>query len=711
MFKAKIKRRFSDVFEYAKGNLFFVGLLAVTCFPLYYFIWKYTYPQQYENLPLRIFCAALFIPWMAYNSLPEKFSKIFPHYFFGSLFFCIPFFFTYMLFANSFSEIWSMAMLAGIYLMGLLIDSVVITTLMFCASLLINCAIFGLMKYDVNFANFDNKYIPIYLFALVSAALCNRNEARNRVRFDKVKSIGGNVAHEMRNSLNAINLLARRIKDVAGNISQRSSDKDINEILRTTNTILNCTSRSNDVINLILSNLKNEHDDSGLQLLLVNEILQQAVKEYAYNNERERRSIKLDLQQDFVIKAEKSACIYIMFNLIKNSLYYFNSKQDLTINIYTKSAHPDFNQIIIEDNGPGISKEKLKSVFSSFYTFGKIGGTGLGLDFCKRMMESFFGKIECHSEVGKYTRFILSFPKIGCDLNVVKDLNLSRKSVKLLLVDDQEAVIKVTKKLIKDNIKNVEIDSTTNSFEAINMVRNGRNYDTILMDIQMPSINGYEASRLIRRLDKNVPIIAYSSDFGIKYKVLESNMNEYISKIDNKDILIRSICKWNLLKYIPKNYQFSSKFGPKRVMLVDDNAFSLASLKRNLRNSGFVVEAYDNANDLFDNYVKKVANNQIKNTLILADIAMPMFDGIELARKIAKYNQDYNVEFDVPLINCSVDFDLEKARYCLNNGAIDYFVKGDDFGYLVDLINFWLFYSYNQMMGFEVSANPIALAN
>ena len=94
-------------------------------------------------------------------------------------------------------------------------------------------------------------------------------------------------------------------------------------------------------------------------------------------------------------------------------MYYLNSYPNQYVKIYFKkgSNHSDFNQVIVEDNGPGIPADKIKNLFEPFYTSGKKEGTGLGLDFCKKTMESFGGTIECESEIGKFTKFILNQTK------------------------------------------------------------------------------------------------------------------------------------------------------------------------------------------------------------------------------------------------------------------------------------------------------------
>jgi len=76
-------------------------------------------------------------------------------------------------------------------------------------------------------------------------------------------------------------------------------------------------------------------------------------------------------------------------------------------------------QIVVRDTGPGIAPDAIPKLFDSFYTSGKQGGTGLGLAYCKRTMKALGGDIQCRSELGKYTAFVLFFPKVSKELNSI----------------------------------------------------------------------------------------------------------------------------------------------------------------------------------------------------------------------------------------------------------------------------------------------------
>ncbi|MDA7704893.1 HAMP domain-containing histidine kinase, partial [Rickettsiales bacterium] len=135
--------------------------------------------------------------------------------------------------------------------------------------------------------------------------------------------------------------------------------------------------------------------------LSISDTVKKAIKQYSYKNQEEKNLINLDLEDDFIFRGDENMMIFVIFNLLKNSLYY-KSK----IKIRTE-AKPDGNYLYFKDYGPGIEKDKLALIFESFFTSGKKDGTGLGLPFCKRIMTAFEGDIICRSEIGKWTEFQL----------------------------------------------------------------------------------------------------------------------------------------------------------------------------------------------------------------------------------------------------------------------------------------------------------------
>ena len=113
---------------------------------------------------------------------------------------------------------------------------------------------------------------------------------------------------------------------------------------------------------------------------------------------------------DFTFRGEETSFILILFNLIKNALYYLPTHPSITVTVTIDGRNPD--RVVVRDTGPGIAPEQVGRLFEEFQTAGKSEGTGLGLAFCRRAMRAFGGDITCRSRLGEFTEFTLSFPAV-----------------------------------------------------------------------------------------------------------------------------------------------------------------------------------------------------------------------------------------------------------------------------------------------------------
>ena len=194
----------------------------------------------------------------------------------------------------------------------------------------------------------------------------------------------------------------------------------------------------------------------------------------------------------------------------------------------------------IEDTGIGISKTKIEKVFENFQqatsgTSRLFGGTGLGLAIVKQLVEGQNGKIEVESEVNKGSTFsfILDFKKTITDAILepeIIELNSDVKDIKILVVEDMELNQLLMKTLLDDF--GFECEIAHNGKIAIDKLKE-KNFDIILMDLQMPEMNGFEATEYIRNTMKsNIPIIALTADVTTVdvQKCKNVGMNDYISK-------------------------------------------------------------------------------------------------------------------------------------------------------------------------------------
>ena len=250
------------------------------------------------------------------------------------------------------------------------------------------------------------------------------------------------------------------------------------------------------------------------------------------------------------VLGDPSRLAQIITNLAGNAIK-FTDKGFVEIKLSNKSNSNDYVEIefSITDTGIGIPADKLDSIFESFTqaendTSRKYGGTGLGLTISRQLTELQNGKIGLESEYGKGTRFYFSIPfapyteslqePTQAMASESEDYRQALQNARLLLVEDNEFNKIVAEDTIRDFENSIQMDHASNGLEALNMVISNT-YDLVLMDIQMPEMDGYEATVKIRMLEsdkRHTPIMAMTANATpeeIK-KCFESGMEDYISK-------------------------------------------------------------------------------------------------------------------------------------------------------------------------------------
>lgn len=232
----------------------------------------------------------------------------------------------------------------------------------------------------------------------------------------------------------------------------------------------------------------------------------------------------------------------ILNNLISNAIK-FTSNGEVNIAIRKGNRSEDFVEIkfLVTDTGIGISKEEMNSLFKTFSQVDgsitkKFGGTGLGLIISKQLVEMMGGVIGVESEKGKGSTFYFTIPfKVGeqkSENHYQQPLIKSSQSINILLAEDDKINQIVISRMLKE--KGYEVDIAHNGIEALKYY-NQKKYDTILMDIQMPEMDGIETTKRIRAREvgiKNTPIIALTAYalHGDKERLLALGMDEYLAK-------------------------------------------------------------------------------------------------------------------------------------------------------------------------------------
>jgi signal transduction histidine kinase/CheY-like chemotaxis protein len=254
-----------------------------------------------------------------------------------------------------------------------------------------------------------------------------------------------------------------------------------------------------------------------------------------------------------IIKTDAEKVDSIITNLVKNAVKY--SKEGVIEFGYIKR---DSNLVFyVKDTGIGIPKAKQAQIFERFIqadTVDKMAhqGAGLGLSISKAYVEMLGGMIWVESEVGKGSTFFFTLPYNAEMKGSQTDEIFARKQnvmhqikkLKILIAEDDEASEKLISIYVNEFAK--ELKSARTGSEAVEFCRSNADVDLILMDIQMPKMNGYEATKLIRQFNKDVIIIAQTA-FGLsgdEEKAINAGCNDYITKPINKYELVELIQKY-----------------------------------------------------------------------------------------------------------------------------------------------------------------------
>lgn len=235
----------------------------------------------------------------------------------------------------------------------------------------------------------------------------------------------------------------------------------------------------------------------------------------------------------------------VLLNVVANAIKFTPNGGYVNLSLVQKDDSGNYD-FIVEDNGIGISKEFQEHIFEQFSrevtsTVSRVQGTGLGLSISKAIVDMMGGSISVESKPGEGSKFTISLcfkvTDETTDNKTISSNNIIDTNKKILLVEDNELNFEIAKTVLEE--AGFIIDGASNGKEAVDKATSNT-YDVILMDIQMPVMDGYEATKELRKLGNRAPIIAmtanaFSED---RNKAEEVGMDGYIAKpIDVKSLV------------------------------------------------------------------------------------------------------------------------------------------------------------------------------
>ena len=252
----------------------------------------------------------------------------------------------------------------------------------------------------------------------------------------------------------------------------------------------------------------------------------------------------------------------VMMNILSNAVKYNRANGQIYIScMEIPSEQPEMTtmEFVCRDTGIGMTEEFQKYIFEPFAqehtgSRTKFAGTGLGMAISRKLVEKMGGTITFESERGAGTTFVIRVPfKIDLDADKREEqTDVSKKSIKglhILLAEDNELNMEIAEFVLQN--EGVDVTKAWNGQEAVELFRNSESgeFDVILMDIMMPVMNGYEATKMIRSLDredaKQIPIIAMTANAFTEDRIRakEAGMDEHIAKPVDVELLLKVIHK------------------------------------------------------------------------------------------------------------------------------------------------------------------------
>ncbi|MCD4683303.1 MAG: response regulator, partial [Bacteroidales bacterium] len=364
-----------------------------------------------------------------------------------------------------------------------------------------------------------------------------------------------NMSHEIRTPMNAIIGFADLLRQPK--IQKETHDNYIDIITGKGNLLMN-------IINDIIDISKVEADKIEIikGACKINEMLDELfltfhkTKTLAGKSEVDLRIVKPEKEKEVVVFTDPFRLKQIISNLIDNALK-FTHKGYVEIGYsILKEKNKKNLKFYVKDTGIGISADKLDIIFKRFRQIEdshtrEFGGTGLGLSISKKLVELLEGDIKVESEIDKGSTFSFEIPyieveitEIPSEIKTTQKKSYNWKSKVILIAEDNLSSLYLLKNYLGKT--KCKIIHTKSGKEAVEICTTNKNIDLVLMDIQLPEMNGYDATRLIKEIRKDLPIIAQTA-----YAMAEDAVKSYSAGCD--DYLAKPVSKDKLLS-VMSNY-------------------------------------------------------------------------------------------------------------------------------------------------------------
>ncbi|TFZ00928.1 response regulator [Ramlibacter henchirensis] len=664
-----------------------VGVVGAIAFPLFFLLHELRSTKGYDSAWLRGTAAVLCLGLALRDHWPERFKSWYVPWSYVTYLFCLPFLMVFLALKNGGGSVSVANTFMGVFFLVLLTDwrnTVVMMVAGAGAAALLYIATTPQAAMPVDYLG----RLPTLILVIIGGNAFKLSEKQIQAeRLDAATALAGTIAHEMRNPLGQLrhslsgiqqSLSGPGVQDQLTAVAHHELDNLHGQLAKGERAI----ERGLQVITMTLDALSAKPLDPGkFDVLSAAEVVRKAVDEYGYDGDAARESVSVDVREDFQFRGDETAYLYVLFNLIKNALYYLGPYPGTRVTI-TVGGH----QIAVRDTGPGIPPEVLPTLFEPFHSFGKSGGTGLGLAYCQRVMKAFGGEIRCRSVAGSYTEFTMQFPPVGEEARQAhheKVLQAARAVLaqkRLLLVEDDAAQRMTARHKLRP--LGMVIDDAADGNRAMELLARHA-YDLVLLDLNMPGPDGYHVAQKVRQgqvpANRYVRIVAHTSEPAhlARAKTQRAGMDGFVSKPSAQLPLVQALQK-AMERRSSASPAGSRPLEQRRVLLADDSAYNRRAVAAYLREAGAVVVEADHGEAVLQALRRGPAFDAV-----LMDLNMPGMGGLDTSRAIRASKETWSA---IPIIALTAHSDSAAVEGAREAGMNGFLVKPVEAGQLCEVV-------------------------